>query len=147
MDAGERFRRWITVREGVVDPVRRTRLIAAVAACVLVPAGLSTKAVPSAWVRGYAGDILIALFLAFCVRGLAPRRSAGFVVCAVGIYSVLVEISQCYHAPWIDSLRRTFPGAIVLGTTFQWMDLACYGAGLAVYTVFDRRWRLRAGVT
>jgi len=43
--------------------------------------------------------------------------------------SVAVELSQLYHAPWIDPIRRTTLGGLVLGFGFLWSDLACYAAG------------------
>jgi hypothetical protein len=45
--------------------------------------------------------------------------------------SVLVETSQLYHAPWIDTVRSTFLGAVILGSGFLWSDLACYFVGTA----------------
>ena len=37
-----------------------------------------------------------------------------------------------YHAPWIDSIRRTTPGGLVLGFDFVWSDLACYAVGVGL---------------
>ncbi len=42
----------------------------------------------------------------------------------------LVEISQLYHAPWIDSIRQTTLGGLVLGFGFLWTDLVCYSVGI-----------------
>jgi hypothetical protein len=41
-------------------------------------------------------------------------------------------VSQLHHAPWIDAIRNTRPGALVLGYGFLWSDLACYVAGVAI---------------
>lgn len=35
-----------------------------------------------------------------------------------------VEFSQLYHAPWLDTIRMTTPGRLVLGSTFNGPDLA-----------------------
>jgi len=40
-----------------------------------------------------------------------------------------VEVSQLYHAPWIDSIRSTTLGGLVLGFGFLWTDLVCYLVG------------------
>ena len=37
-----------------------------------------------------------------------------------------------YHAPWIDSIRRTTLGGLVLGFGFVWSDLACYAVGVGL---------------
>jgi hypothetical protein len=43
---------------------------------------------------------------------------------------VLIEMSQPYHAPWIDSIRRTTLGGLALGYGLVWGDLACYAVGI-----------------
>jgi Protein of unknown function (DUF2809) len=49
----------------------------------------------------------------------------------------LVEISQLYHAPWIDSIRQTTLGGLVLGFGFLWTDLVCYSVGIALGLVLE----------
>lgn len=92
------------------------------------------------FVATYAGDTLWAL-LAFMLIGLAfPRRSTLQVAAAALLFSVVVEISQLYHAPWIDAIRSTTPGALLLGFTFLWSDLLCYTAGVATGVVAEILW-------
>ena len=64
------------------------------------------------------------------VSVLAPsarvsRRAAVALATACG-----VEISQLYHAPWIDALRQTTLGGLILGFGFLWSDLVCYTVGV-----------------
>jgi len=42
------------------------------------------------------------------------------------------EVSQFYHAPWIDSIRSTTLGGLVLGFGFKLSDLVCYCVGVFV---------------
>ena len=42
-----------------------------------------------------------------------------------------VEESQLYHASWIDSIRGTTLGALVLGHGFLWSDLPATPPGSA----------------
>ena len=44
--------------------------------------------------------------------------------------SYVDEFSQLYHAPWIDSIRSTFLGHIILGEGFIWVDLVAYAIGI-----------------
>jgi hypothetical protein len=46
--------------------------------------------------------------------------------------SGLISESQLYHAQWIDSIRSTTVGGLLLGFGFPWCDLACYAAGVGV---------------
>jgi hypothetical protein len=43
-----------------------------------------------------------------------------------------VELSQLYHAPWIDGLRQIRLAALLLGHGFLWSDLVCYAVGVGV---------------
>ena len=52
--------------------------------------------------------------------------------------SVAVEISQLYHAPWIDSIRQTTLAALILGFGFLWSDLVCYAAGVSLGILIGR---------
>ncbi|WP_426492311.1 DUF2809 domain-containing protein [Hymenobacter sp. 102] len=84
------------------------------------------------WVMLYAGDALWALLVFWLLRGAQPRwtlmRAATL---AVGI-AYAVEVSQRYHAPWLDALRGTTLGGLVLGHGFLWSDLLCYTFGIAL---------------
>ncbi len=51
--------------------------------------------------------------------------------------SLAVELSQLYQAPWLDAIRSSLPGRLVLGRGFLWSDLACYAASLALAAVAD----------
>ena len=49
-----------------------------------------------------------------------------------GLFSLTVELSQLYHAPWIDELRQIRLAALLLGQGFLWSDLMCYVVGVGV---------------
>jgi hypothetical protein len=71
--------------------------------------------------------------MVFVVLGiLAPRWSTARLARIALSLSVAIEVSQLYHAPWIDAIRRTLPGGLVLGYGFLWSDLVCYAAGVAL---------------
>ena len=54
------------------------------------------------------------------------------------VVSLLVELSQLYHAPWIDSVRQTTIGGLILGFGFLWSDLVCYAAGVGLGVALER---------
>ena len=53
------------------------------------------------------------------------------------VLAFAVEVSQLYHAPWIDSIRHTTLGGLVLGFGFLWTDLACYTVGIFIGVVAE----------
>jgi hypothetical protein len=46
------------------------------------------------------------------------------------------EVSQLYHAHWIDSIRNTAIGGAMLGHEFVWSDIACYAVGTFIGFIF-----------
>jgi hypothetical protein len=84
------------------------------------------------FVAAYAGDTLWATAAFLGIGLLLPRASTRRVAVLAMSLSVLVEVGQLYHAPWIDSIRRTTVGGLALGFDFVWSDLACYSLGVAL---------------
>jgi Protein of unknown function (DUF2809) len=82
------------------------------------------------FVAAYAGDTLWATAAFLGIGLLLPGASAGRVALLALSFSLLVEVGQLYHAPWIDSIRRTPLGGLILGFDFVWSDLACYAVGV-----------------
>src|SRR5271157_384064 len=81
------------------------------------------------FIAAYAGDTFWA-FAAFLGIGLVlPRASTRTVAMLAMAFSVAIELSQLYHAPWIDSIRHTTLGGLILGFGFLWSDLVCYALG------------------
>ncbi len=118
-----------------MQPVRRRPVIQLGLLVVTILLGLGSRRYASALptiVSTYAGDTLWALAL-FWFLGLILARMSTARVAAVALgLSLLVELSQLYHAPWIDSVRRTTIGGLILGFGFVWSDLACYAAGVGL---------------
>jgi hypothetical protein len=88
----------------------------------------------------YAGDALWAALVFWLLSVARPRARTIVLFAASATIAFLVEIRQLYHAPWLDALRRTTPGALVLGQGFLWSDLVSYLVGAGGAAVIDR-WR------
>jgi len=84
------------------------------------------------FIASYAGDSLWAVAAFLGIGLLLPRASTVRVALLAMALSVAVELSQLYHAPWIDSIRETTLGGLILGFGFVWSDLACYAAGIGL---------------
>jgi hypothetical protein len=70
------------------------------------------------WLSNNGGDALWALMVFLGFGFLMPRKTTGMIALLALAFSWSVEFSQLYHAPWIDSIRATIPGRLVLGNTF-----------------------------
>ncbi|WP_461041444.1 ribosomal maturation YjgA family protein [Spirosoma harenae] len=87
--------------------------------------------------RLYVGDVLWALMIFLGFAFIFRRWSTRAVAAIALAFSVGIEISQLYHAPWIDSLRATTLGGLILGFTFVWSDLLCYSLGVGLGVVIE----------
>jgi hypothetical protein len=89
-------------------------------------------------VAAYAGDTLWATAALLGIGLLLPGASTERVAALAMTASVAVEVGQLYHAPWIDAVRRTAVGGLLLGFDFVWSDLACYAAGFGLGILIER---------
>ena len=122
---------------------RRLGYLAGALACMAAGLWLRGTGLPlPAFAAAYLPDAVWAM-LVYCGFGLLlAKRPRVHALCALAL-SFAVEFSQLYHAPWIDALRATAIGGLVLGWGFLWTDLLCYAAGIAVCFALDSLLRQR----
>jgi hypothetical protein len=89
------------------------------------------------FIATYAGDTLWALAAFLGIRVLLPRSSTVRVALVAMSFSILIEVSQLYHAPWIDLIRRTTLGGMIIGFDFDGTDLLCYAVGVGMGVLFE----------
>ncbi|MEO8451286.1 MAG: DUF2809 domain-containing protein [Gemmatimonadota bacterium] len=101
---------------------------------LLLRAGHS--ALPSS-VADVGGDALWAAMMFWWVSTVWPR--AGPLTRAVGALAVawLVELSQLVRTPWLDGIRATTLGYLVLGSGFDGRDFISYALGAAAAVLLD----------
>lgn len=127
----------------------KRRIVLVAAAGLVVVAGLASrkwKSVLPGFLATYLPDCLWGAMVYLLLASILPRaKSINVAVCAA-IVALCIELSQLYHAPWIDGLRRTTAGGLVLGFGFLWSDLACYAAGILAALTGDL-WLVRSAST
>jgi hypothetical protein len=84
---------------------------------------------PAFWAK-YLGDAFWASMVFVSLGIVLPRHSTLTIAGIAGAVCGAVEISQLYHGPWIDLVRRTWLGKLSLGSQFAWPDFAAYFAGI-----------------
>jgi hypothetical protein len=109
-------------------------------AAATVALGLASRrfrrALP-AFVGAYAGDVLWAAMVYLLAAAVWPRASVRRLAVGTAVFALAIELGQLYHAPWIEAVRHTRIGGLVLGFGFLWSDLACYAAGIALAAALD----------
>ncbi len=98
--------------------------------------------------RDVLGDALWATMIVWVLGALAPApglRARGALALAI---CYAVELSQLYHTPALDAVRRTIAGRLVLGSGYDSRDLAAYAGGvLAAVLVEHAVWSRRRSPT
>lgn len=85
----------------------------------------------------YLGDILWATMVYFGFKFLFPKSTKIKGILLAIVFSYSIEFSQLYQATWINNLRSTTLGALVLGHGFLFSDLVCYTIGILFGFIFD----------
>ena len=120
--------------------MKRNRLIYLLAALAVVVLGLSSRkysGVLPDFIVSYAGDTLWALTAFLGVGLLFPEWSTSRVSVTALLFAFAIELSQLLHFPWMDQIRRTKSGGLILGYGFLWSDLLCYVSGVAIGFILE----------
>lgn len=120
-------------------PLRQRSVYAGLSALVLL-LGLGSRRFADAlpqFIAAYAGDTLWALLVFVGIAFVARSWSTVRVALIAGAFAVAIELSQLYQAPWINAIRQTTFGGLVLGFGFLWSDLICYAVGIALGVLLD----------
>lgn len=118
----------------------RNRLLYAALVVIVMLLGLLSRkygyVIPD-FIDTYLGDALWALMIYFGVAFIFNEKKIK-IVAALGLsFCFLIEISQLYHANWIDNIRKTTLGGLILGYGFLWSDLVAYSIGIGIGLIID----------
>ena len=80
----------------------------------------------------YPGDALWTLMVFFGLGAMLPQASTARVTDYAIAISFVVEFTQLCQAPWINAIRGTTVGHLVLGSGFGWGDLVAYAVGAGI---------------
>lgn len=115
--------------------MHRNRITHSVALALVLGTGLlwRSRYLPmSPFLSKYGGDALWALAV-FLGAGLFFTRASTWRIALTALgFAWAIEFSQLYHAPWLDHLRSSLPGRLVLGSTFNAPDLLAYLIGIVL---------------
>jgi hypothetical protein len=99
---------------------------------VLAFATRSGSPLVPAFIAKYGGDTLWAWMVFVVIRLISPHWAIWKSAALALTIAYCCEISQLYHAPWIDAIRSYRLGVVLLGDCFVWSDLVCYTVGILV---------------
>ena len=83
------------------------------------------------------GDALWAAMIYLGVRFLFTKMPKKISAVAALSFCFFIELTQLYQADWINALRYTTLGGLVLGSGFLWSDVVMYSVGVGFAWFFD----------
>ncbi len=83
------------------------------------------------FIRPYVGDILVVVFMYFCVRAIFVK-SRKLLPLYIFIFATTIEILQYFDYVSLLGLGDMKIFRILLGTTFSLEDILCYGVGCGI---------------
>lgn len=95
------------------------------------------------FIRPYGGDVLVTVLLCAFGRIFLPER-VRLLPFWVFLFSVLVEVGQYFDFVSLLGLGSSRFFSILLGSTFSFADIFCYGAGCLLFFFFEERYRRKA---
>lgn len=90
------------------------------------------------FIAQHAGDILWASMVYFWVRFFWIKKTLLWAVGISVMFSFGIEFSQLYQSVWINEIRNTTIGSLILGRGFLWIDLLRYVIGILLAYLFDQ---------
>lgn len=125
---------------------RDRRVVSILSFLGLIPVGLAVRflTIPNfAWLNDLLGSVCYEI--AWCVLAFAvwpQRRAVWQIPLWVFGLTCAIEFLQLWHPAWLDAIRATIPGRLVLGNTFVWFDFVHYVVGSAIGWLWLRAiWR------
>jgi hypothetical protein len=121
------------------NPLLQKRLVyLGVTAAVLAAGYLSRQwSVKGSFIHDYAGDAVWAAMIYFGFRFLLAGEARKQALVAALATTFLIEISQLVQADWLNALRHTRLGGLILGFVFLWSDLVMYSVGIGLAWLAD----------
>jgi hypothetical protein len=90
--------------------------------------GLASRQI--VWVPLFTGDVLYGVMIFFIIRMCSTKLKLYNIAGLALALTYTVELSQLYQANWINNIRSTLLGRLVLGQGFLWSDIMAYSVGV-----------------
>lgn len=120
------------------------RFIYLIALILTMLLGLSSRIysqnLPS-FIVEHAGDFLWAMMVYFGFRFIITHQKLYLAFLLSLLFSLGIEFSQLYQAEWINRIRASLLGGLVLGKGYLSIDLLRYTVGICSAIQLDKWWQ------
>ncbi|NOR45972.1 MAG: DUF2809 domain-containing protein [Candidatus Delongbacteria bacterium] len=121
--------------------MHKSRLINLTIIILTIITGLLSRKI--SFIPFFIGDLLWAFMMYYIIRLILVKSEIIRVFIISLIISFSVEFSQLYQADWINNIRHTLLGRLILGQGFLWSDLLAYTAGCILAMILHKYYILK----
>jgi hypothetical protein len=121
--------------------ITRRRIWLILGLLIVIPLGLASRkhgAVLPVFLAENAGDALWTMAVYLSLAICRPHWSAVRLGCLALVISFAVEFAQLLDWNWLNTLRKTLPGRLLMGSGFLWIDLIRYAFGAIIVATIDQ---------
>lgn len=115
--------------------MNKLRLKYLLCVAAVITAGLVSRKM--AFIPLWIGDALWAVMIYLLMRMIFIHTSVIKIAAWSLTFCFAIEISQVYQAPWINHIRSTLIGHLILGQGFLWSDLIAYTVGILTIVIVE----------
>lgn len=128
--------------DSINSPYRNMRFAYMIAVVITILLGLASRKYSQHllfFIAQNAGDMLWAMMVYYGFRFLLVKKGLPIAILLSFSTCFVIEFSQLYQVDWINQIRGTWLGALILGKGFLFVDLIRYTAGILIASVLDKR--------
>ena len=114
----------------------KTRIIYISLTLITIILGLLSRA-SFVGLPSYVGDVLWAVMVFWILYAIFPKMKRTKVAIYALLFPYAIELLQLYHAPWIEEIRHTLLGGLILGFRFSFGDIVYYTIGILLAFSLD----------
>ncbi len=89
------------------------------------------------FIHDYVGDAIWAGMIYLGFRFLLPLNTVKSAVISALVFCYFIEITQFNQSDWLNNLRHTTLGGLILGFDFLWSDILMYTIGISATALLD----------
>jgi hypothetical protein len=91
------------------------------------------------FIRPFFGDLLVVVLLYFSFRTILKAKAFSVAI-GVFLFAIGIEVLQYFQLAELLGLEHNGVARIILGSTFDWLDILAYSLGTLLTYVVDQRY-------
>ena len=113
----------------------KERSLVVLSLLIIVPLGFYTKFYRGPayyWVNNFLSGVFYEIFWCLIIFFIIPKIRTWKIAVGVLVVTCMLEFMQLWHPGFLETIRSTFIGVTIVGSSFSWIDFPYYVLGCAI---------------